>query len=223
MSATSPASSSPDEAGPEPVEVGAVGAETTRHRRDGARRRGPLAVVRLGLSGGLLALTVLVAVVAVVVPALTGAHTYTVLTRSMEPGLPPGTFLVVRPTPAEDLRVGDVITFQLESGRPAVVTHRIIAVELTSDGERRFRTQGDNNALADAEPVRPVQVRGALWYAIPYLGWVTGARSEGAAGVWIPVLAGLVLCYAAVMVGGWVLEQRRARTAARSRRPSGRP
>ncbi|WP_448060898.1 signal peptidase I [Cellulomonas hominis] len=223
MSAASPVGSSPDEVGPEPVGSRPVDGATARRRRGGARRRGPLAVVRLGLSGGLLALTVLVAVVAVVVPALTGAHTYTVLTRSMEPGLPPGTFLIVRPTPVEDLRVGDIITFQLESGKPAVVTHRVIAVELTSDGERRFRTQGDNNALADADPVRPVQIRGELWYAIPFLGWVAGARSEGAAGVWIPVLAGLVLCYAAVMVGGWVLERRRARTAARSRRPSGRP
>lgn len=167
------------------------------------------ATVGLLVGTVLLSCAALVALVAVVVPAVGGATTYTVLTRSMEPGLPPGTLLVVRPAPADDLRVGDVITFQLESGKPTVVTHRITEVELAADGERLFTTQGDANATADPEPVMPVQIQGALWYAVPYLGWVSSLRSSDAADVWIPVVAGLVLCYAAVMVVGAVRDRRR--------------
>lgn len=180
-----------------------------RRSRDQKRRRSVRATVALLLGTVLLSCAALVALVAVVVPAVGGATTYTVLTRSMEPGLPPGTLLVVRPTPVDDLRVGDVITFQLESGEPTVVTHRITEVQLAEDDERLFTTQGDANANADPELVIPVQVRGSLWYSIPYLGWVSSLRSSDAADVWIPVVAGLVLCYAAVMVVGAVRDRRR--------------
>lgn len=180
-------------------------ADTPRH----PRRRGPLRIVGLGISGVLLALALLLAAAAVIVPAATGSQTYTVLTRSMEPGLPPGTYLVVRPTPVENIRVGDVITFQVESGKGTVITHRVIAVELASGGDRRFITQGDNNAVPDPDPVRPVQIRGVLWYSIPYLGHLTGIREEGASSVWIPILAGALFCYAAYTVVRWIVERRR--------------
>ena len=180
-----------------------------RRSRDQKDRRSTRATIGLLVGTVLLSCAALVALVAVIVPAVGGATTYTVLTRSMEPGLPPGTLLVVRPTTVDDLRVGDVITFQLESGKPTVVTHRITEVQLTEGGERLFTTQGDANANADPEPVKPVQIRGSLWYAIPYLGWVSSLRSSDAADVWIPVVAGLVLCYAAVMVVGAVRDRRR--------------
>jgi signal peptidase len=183
-----------------------------RARSSRPRRQGPWATIRLIVSSALLAVAVLIALVAVVVPAVAGATTYTVLTRSMEPGLPPGTLLVVRPTPVEDLRIGDVITFQLESGKPTVVTHRITAIELAEDGERRFTTQGDANSIADPDLVLPVQIRGSLWYAVPYLGWVSSIRGDDAASTWIPVVAGLVFCYAAVMVVGGVRDRRRQNT-----------
>ncbi len=85
--------------------------------------------------------------------ALTGSTPYTVLTSSMEPTYPPGTLIVVKPQDADSLRVGDAITFQWESGKPDVVTHRIIAVQRTAKGELRFTTQGDANSSPDPRPV----------------------------------------------------------------------
>ncbi|QIM17308.1 signal peptidase I [Leucobacter insecticola] len=166
-----------------------------------------------GISAVVLSITVVLAFAAVVIPTFTGAQTYTVLTRSMEPAYPPGTYLVVRPTPVDELKLGDIITYQLKSGQPEVVTHRITGVSTNSDGERRFTTQGDNNAVADPEQVRPVQIRGALWYAIPYLGWLTGLRGESSSSVWIPIAAGLVFLYAAYMVVAWIIERRKTRAA----------
>ena len=52
----------------------------------------------------------------VVAPRLTGSTAYTVLTGSMQPGLPPGTLIVSRPASPSELRAGDVITFQPVSG-----------------------------------------------------------------------------------------------------------
>jgi signal peptidase len=147
--------------------------------------------------------------IALVLPRLGGATPYTVLTGSMEPRLPPGTLVVVKPVAAEDVVIGDVITFQLESGRSAVVTHRVIGVRPGVDGEPEFITQGDANAVPDADPVRAVQVRGRLWYAVPNLGRVntilTGEQRQVAV---YGCSVGLVL-YAGVMFSGALRERRR--------------
>ncbi|MBT1632130.1 signal peptidase I [Curtobacterium flaccumfaciens pv. oortii] len=167
--------------------------------------------VVLGLSTGLLLLVAALAVVLIVVPKATGSMPLTVLTQSMEPTLPPGTLLVVRPTPIDDIRVGDVVTYQIVSGQPAVVSHRVVSVSSSSDGERTFVLKGDNNAEADPAPVTAVQIRGVVWYSVPEIGIVNqvvnGSRS------WlIPAVAGVLLTYGAVMMAaGFVSAARRRR------------
>lgn len=136
---------------------------------------------------------------AVAIPRIAGGTPYTVLTGSMEPDLPPGTLVVVRPVDAEDIALGDVITFQLESGKPTVATHRVVAVGTRLDGEQVFTTQGDANGAPDRDPVRAVQVQGRLWYSVPYLGHLnsvlTGRQRESA----VLVVAALLVGYAAFM------------------------
>ncbi|MCC8909152.1 signal peptidase I [Curtobacterium sp. GD1] len=201
---------------------------------DGAARRGRRsprtgwrAVVHalaLGLSTGLLVIVAGLAVVLIVVPKATGSTPLTVLTQSMDPTLPPGTLLVVRPTPVEDIRVGDVVTYQITSGQPAVISHRVVSVASSSDGSRTFTLKGDNNALADPAPVTAAQVRGVVWYSLPDIGLVNqlvnGSRS------WlVPAIAGVLLAYGAVMVTiGTVSAVRRRRAAgdADGRGPRGR-
>jgi signal peptidase len=165
----------------------------------------------------LVILTALAAVaLAVAVPRIAGGTPYTVLTGSMEPGLPPGTLVVVRPVDPEDIAVGDVITFQLESGKPAVATHRVVAVGTRLDGEQVFTTQGDANGAPDRNPVRTVQVQGRLWYSVPYLGHLnsalTGKQRQGAVLVVSVLLAG----YAAFMFVGAVRDGVRRRRSPRT-------
>ncbi len=121
--------------------------------------------------GALLALGVLlalaVALVVAVVPALAGASTYTVLSPSMVPTLAPGTVVVVRPRPA--VAVGDVVTFiarDPDSSATRVVTHRVVAVEPGP----ALRTRGDANADDDPGLVAAADVRGVLWYSVPWVG-----------------------------------------------------
>ena len=139
---------------------------------------------------------------AVLVPRLVGATPYTVLTGSMRPHYPPGTLVVVKPVEPGDVAVGDVVTYQVESGKPDVVTHRVVAVATSLGGATTFTTQGDANDVADEKPVRPVQVKGRLWYSVPYLGYVneilTGRQRQTA----VYVVAGGLAAYAVLMFAG---------------------
>lgn len=173
------------------------------------------AVCRLGRWGQVLAWLVIlgaavVLAAAVLVPRLAGATPYTVLTGSMEPTHPPGSLVVVKPVPVEEIRTGDVVTYQRESGKPAVVTHRVTRVGTDLEGEISLTTQGDANDVADSEPVRAVQVKGRVWYAVPHLGHVnnvlTGARRQ----LVVYVVGGGLLTYAGYMFTSSIRDRRRA-------------
>ena len=142
----------------------------------------------------------------------------TVLTSSMEPELPPGTLLIVSPVEPADVAVGDVITYQIRSGEPEVITHRVIEITNSTGGGREFILQGDNNATPD-DPIREVQIQGKLWYSVPYLGWVN-STVNGENRAWIiPVAAGVLFTYAAWMVISGIVGSRRKAREAAARRP----
>lgn len=148
----------------------------------------------------------------VVVPRLSGATAYTVLTGSMEPGLPPGTLVVVKPTPATDLSAGDVITFQPYSGNPAVVTHRIEGIFYDAQDQMRIYTKGDANNVADDWVLVPEQVRGRVWYSVPQLGRVNSLLSGQSRSVLVTV-AGVALAGYAVWMFGSSFRERKSRPA----------
>lgn len=154
----------------------------------------------------------------VVVPRVTGAQTYTVLTGSMEPSIAPGALVVVRETPAEELKAGDVITFQPYSGNPAVVTHRITGVYYDMPGQLRIYTQGDANNTPDDWALVPEQIRGTLWYSVPQLGRVNVLLTGETRTIVVGVVAGGLLLYAAWMVGSGLRDRSREKRAARDDR-----
>jgi signal peptidase len=186
-------------------------------RRTSSAGSGVLHSIGVGLSAGLLLVVLALAVVLVVVPKATGSTPLTVLTSSMEPSLPPGTLLVVRPTPVEEIRVGDVMTYQIESGRPEVISHRVTEIVSSSDGTTSFITKGDNNDAPDDEAVLPVQVKGTLWYSVPVLGFVNQAVN-GQARAWIvPLLAVALFGYAGYMIVSGLVSHRSERRRRRGR------
>ncbi len=158
-------------------------------------------MVTLGFVGALAA--------GVLVPRVAGATPYVILTGSMSPGMPPGTLVVVRPVPAERITVGQVVTYQLVSGEPEVVTHRVVAISSDREGKPVFRTRGDANAVADRTWVLPAQIRGERWYAVPWLGHLGAVLDPARRQLVSVVVAFGLLGYAAsVAVRGW---RRRAR------------
>ncbi|QIM17929.1 signal peptidase I [Leucobacter coleopterorum] len=182
-------------------------ADSRRARRAADRatssRRGVRATFRAfgtGLTFGLLLLFVGIGIATIVVPAVTGSTALTVRTSSMEPALPPGTMVVVRPTQVSDIRPGMVLTYQLNSGKDTLVTHRVTQKQFLADGSPVFVTKGDANPQPDPAPVQEVQIRGTVWYAIPYVGWVTAVFTGQSKAIAIAIAVGGLLTYAAWMV-----------------------
>jgi signal peptidase len=151
----------------------------------------------------LLFLTLLIAFLVTVLPTVTGAQTYAILTESMQPTYPPGTLIVVRPVDPSDIHVGSVITYQIEPGKPAVITHRVTAVAQSSNGARSFTLMGDNNAVPDAEPVIDDQILGEVWYAIPYLGILANMRQHGLIGTLIPIVGIGLILWSGYLIISW--------------------
>jgi len=180
-------------------------------KRRAHKERGIFHYVGVGLSGGLFGLVLLLAVVVVGVPLATGSTPMTVLTSSMVPTYPPGTLVIVRPIDANDIRIGDAITYQLVSGQPEVVTHRVISISNTSTGDKLFTTQGDNNPAPDEKPVQEVQIRGKVWYSVPWIGYVN-TLVNGESRAWIvPAIAGGLFIYAGYMIASAIHSGARGR------------
>lgn len=159
------------------------------------------------LAWGLLVVAVSALVADLVVPRLFGATPYAVLTSSMEPSLPAGTLVVVRPVHPESIGLGTVITYQLRSGEPKVVTHRVVGQAVDGAGIRSFQTRGDANDVADQAWVKPVQVKGEVWYAVPHLGRLHAALTGQQHQRLIWAAAAALLAYAAVMFAAGLRER----------------
>ena len=158
------------------------------------------------------ALALLFAVVGI--PRIAQATPYTILTSSMRPTMPPGSLVVAKHTDPSNLQIGDVVTYQLRSGEPEVVTHRIVGVGGDANGRRIFTTKGDNNPQADPKPVLAEQIRGKVWYAVPYIGYVNQAITGKQHIVAVYVVAGLLLIYAAWMIVSGLRDRRRPQAVA---------
>ena len=88
-----------------------------------------------------------------------------VFTGSMEPAIPVGSIVVIKPVDPESLKEGDIICFKLSE--PTSITHRI--VNITNEG---FITKGDANEDPDQWIVKRENVIGKAIFTIPYIGYL---------------------------------------------------
>jgi signal peptidase len=176
--------------------IPAIEPESTRRRRGWPRRV-------FGWLAGTVASLVVAAILAMaigltLVPVIAGGHTLTVLSGSMVPRLPVGSVVVDKPAAPSSLQVGDIVTYHTSSTDPAfpnaLVTHRIIAKKRGAHGPV-FTTKGDANNTADEEPVQASQIRGKLWYDVPYIGTIRNFLTSKAG---LTMIGGAVLLIAAV-------------------------
>lgn len=184
---------------------------TTRATALPANRTGLLWWFQQIVTWLLLVSTLIVLLAVVVVPRVSGAVPYTVLTGSMQPTYPPGTLIVVKKVPTDELAVGTAVTYQLETGKAAVVTHRIVTVKRNARGETLFVTKGDANGAPDLKTVQPEQIRGKVWYSIPYLGHVNSVISGSQHVILLGAAVGLLLLYSMGMFYKGHRESRRDR------------
>ncbi len=91
-----------------------------------------------------------------------------ILTESMEPQIPAGSYILIERVEAKDVNVGDVIMFYSDDPalHGALNTHRVTAV--IGDHEK-FVTKGDNNAGPDTTPAQGEKVVGRYLRNMPLL------------------------------------------------------
>jgi signal peptidase len=94
----------------------------------------------------------------------------TVYSSSMEPELKVGGVVVTRPVEAEEISIGDIITFHSPLNEK-MTTHRVIAVKEGS--LLYFQTKGDANEEPDPFVITAQNMVGKVCFHIPYLGYAS--------------------------------------------------
>jgi len=127
-----------------------------------------------------------------IVPKIMGMQAMAVLTGSMEPNIHVGAIVFVKQTPWDELKVGDVVTYNLTGG--TYVTHRVVAKDETA---QTVTTQGDANETADSLPVPYSNILGRMSFEVPELGYISiYARTPlGIAGICAVVLIVILLIF----------------------------
>lgn len=93
-----------------------------------------------------------------------------IVSGSMLPQIGIGDVVIVKKTPADAVKVGDVIQFK--SGN-IKIAHRVVEIGQNEEGRRVLWTKGDANRNRDADSVLPEQVIGTVIYKVPKVGWIT--------------------------------------------------
>lgn len=100
--------------------------------------------------------------------SVAGYQVLRVLTSSMEPAIAENTCIIIKEYPADQLKVGDIITFT--SDDPQIQgyynTHRIHDI-VEENEETLFVTKGDATSAVDAYPVHKDQVAGIFVKELP--------------------------------------------------------
>lgn len=120
-------------------------------------------------------------------PNFFGYSMFRVLTGSMEPELPVGSMVIVKRVGAEEVKVGDIITFfstdpTLQGG---VNTHRVIDID-NSGMDILFTTKGDANQFKDEYGTVGSNLIGVVIYCSKFLG--TAVRLASNPVIFFPLL-----------------------------------
>ncbi len=131
-------------------------------------------------------------IVLVLVGIMFGLRPLVVVSGSMEPAIPTGSLILIQQKPAEELRIGDIVTVSRPDGED-FITHRIVQKTPVESGEGvELVLKGDANQSQDPQPY-PVDSAERVVLTIPFAGiLVTYLQSP------FGVVAGILLVLAVV-------------------------
>jgi signal peptidase len=121
------------------------------------------------LANILLVLVILTFAFLLVVSNFLSGRAAIVLSGSMEPVLPRGALAFTMAVDPAEVKVGDIITYDFDDDPKLTTSHRVVEI-LTEDGQIAFRTKGDANEDIDPQTVRVENLRGRVFFHIPYVG-----------------------------------------------------
>jgi signal peptidase len=87
---------------------------------------------------------------------------------SMAPAIKMGSIVGVKP--ADDYKIGDVITFGPMTKTKAPTSHRIYDIKVV-DGQPVYITKGDANNAPDQREITKREIIGKVLFDVPYLGF----------------------------------------------------
>jgi len=136
---------------------------------DKRRGRSRLNVKALAFLAALPAASLILSSVGFIPPFMAVSST------SMAPALNVGDLVFLCGRSGGDIRVGDVIAFDVphpySRTTPSPVIHRVVE-RIVMDGKLYYRTRGDSNPEADPWMVPAENVIGTVTFKIPYLGYL---------------------------------------------------
>lgn len=120
----------------------------------------------LNMTGVVIIVLMIIAVLPLTIPKLFGYKLFDVLSGSMEPAIPADSIIYVKPCTWDEISIGDIITFKLESNTDLVETHRVDDID---NDNKLITTKGDANESTDINKVDFNNVVGKVAFHIPHL------------------------------------------------------
>jgi len=139
---------------------------------------------------GLVCIAILLA--ASVFPIPGNIKVMIVQSGSMQPAIKMGSVVVAKP--ADEYKIGDVITFGLATKNKSSFTHRIYDIKVVA-GEPRYITKGDANKTSDKREIRSGEIIGKVLFDIPYLGYAVKAARKPFGFLLIIVVPAVIIIY----------------------------
>ncbi len=113
-----------------------------------------------------LAVSLILGILIFLIPRFTPVQYRAVRTGSMEPDIPVGSMVVVVPTPADEIQVGDDVTYITQSNQ--AVTHRVLEIDSENNV---FTTYGIANGANNTDPPLAYEnIIGVAKFHIPWIG-----------------------------------------------------
>lgn len=99
---------------------------------------------------------------------------YVIVSPSMVPTINVRDAVIAYRPNVESLKKGDIITFTSTDARYSglTVTHRILGISKSEDGQIAYQTKGDNNTTPDAALVLGSNIYGKVFFIVPWLGYL---------------------------------------------------
>jgi len=111
---------------------------------------------------------------------------------SMTPAIKMGSVVVVKP--ADEYKIGDVISFGEVTRTKAPTTHRIYDIKVT-EGIPSYITKGDANNAPDQREVLQREVIGKVLFSVPYIGFAVSAAQKPIGFMLIIIVPAVIIVY----------------------------
>jgi len=109
---------------------------------------------------------------------------------SMAPAIKMGSVVAVKP--ADDYKIGKIITFGPYSRTKSPTTHRIYDIKVVN-GQPRYITKGDANNAPDQREIQKRDILGKVLFSVPYLGFAVDFAKK-------PIGFGLIIIVPAALI-----------------------